>query len=38
MNAAILIDFLRRLVKDCECKVILILDNLHFNYAKKIKD
>lgn len=39
MNAAILIDFLKRLVKDAkQRKVILILDNLRVHHAKKVKD
>ena len=38
MNASILIDFLKRLVKDANRKVILILDNLRVHHAKKVKD
>lgn len=38
MNAAILIDFLKRLIKDAERKVILILDNLRVHHARKVKD
>jgi transposase len=37
MNANILIDFMRRLVKDAERKVILILDNLRVHHAKLVK-
>ena len=37
MNAAILIDFLRRLIKDAKRKVILVLDNLRVHHAKKVK-
>ena len=38
MNAAILIDFLKRLIKDAQRKVILILDNLRVHHARKVKD
>lgn len=38
MNATILIDFLKRLVKDAQRKVILILDNLRVHHAKKVKE
>lgn len=37
MNAKILIGFLRRLIKDADRKVILILDNLRVHHAKKVK-
>ena len=38
MNATILIDFLKRLIKDAQRKVILILDNLRVHHAKKVKE
>ena len=38
MNATILIDFLKRLVKDAGRKIILILDNLRVHHAKKVKE
>jgi len=38
MNAAILIDFLRRLIKGAKGKVILVLDNLRVQHAKKVKE
>jgi transposase len=38
MNAPILIDFLKRLIKDTQRKVILILDNLRVHHARKVKD
>ncbi|MCG8029941.1 MAG: IS630 family transposase [Candidatus Thiodiazotropha endolucinida] len=38
MNAAILIDFLKRLIKDAQRKVILIVDNLRVHHAKKVKE
>lgn len=38
MNAAILIDFLKRLIKDAQRKVILILDNLRVHHARKVKE
>ena len=37
MNAVVLIDFLKRLTKDAERKVILILDNLRVHHANKVK-
>lgn len=37
LNAAILIDFLRRLTKDAQKKVFLILDNLRVHHAKPVK-
>ena len=37
MNAGRLIDFMRRLVKDTNRKVFLILDNLRVHYAKKVR-
>jgi transposase len=36
INADILIDFMKRLVKDTGRKVLLILDNLRVHYAKKV--
>ena len=38
MNAAILVDFLKRLIKDAKRKVILILDNLRVHHAIKVKE
>ena len=38
MNAAILIEFMRRLIKDAQRKVILILDNLRVHHARKVKE
>jgi transposase len=37
MNAALLIDFLRRLIKSAEKKVFLILDNLRVHHSKPVK-
>lgn len=37
INADILIDFMKRLVRDTERKVLLILDNLRVHHAKKVK-
>ena len=37
MNAAVLIKFMRRLVKDSEKKVFLILDNLRVHHSKVVK-
>lgn len=37
MNTDLLIDFMRRLIKDANRKVILILDNLRVHHAKKVK-
>lgn len=37
MNAKLLINFLRRLIKDAKRKVILILDNLRAHHANKVK-
>ena len=37
MNASQLIEFLRRLIKDAQRKVILILDNLRVHHAKLVK-
>ena len=37
MHAALLIEFMRRLIKDAKRKVILILDNLRVHHAKKVK-
>ena len=38
MNADILIDFFKRLIKDAKRKVYLILDNLKVHHARKVKD
>lgn len=38
LNADILIDFLRRLVKDASRKVYLILDNLRVHHSKPVKN
>lgn len=37
MNAGILIDFMKRLIKDADRKVFLILDNLRVHHAKVVK-
>jgi len=37
LNANILIDFLRRLIKGATKKVLLILDNLRVHHAKPVK-
>lgn len=37
MNADILIDFMKRLIRDAERKVFLILDNLRVHHAKVVK-
>jgi transposase len=37
MNADILIDFMRRLIKDSRRKVFLILDNLRVHHARKVR-
>lgn len=37
MNAKLLIDFMRRLIRDAKRKVLLILDNLRVHHAKKVK-
>ena len=37
MNAEVLIEFMRRLVRDAQRKVILILDNLRVHHAKVVK-
>ena len=37
MNAGKLIDFMRRLVKDTDRKVFLILDNLRVHHSKKVR-
>jgi transposase len=37
VNADILIDFMRRLVKDSDRKVLLILDNLRVHHSKKVQ-
>lgn len=37
MNTDILIEFLRRLIKDAKRKVILILDNLRVHHARNVK-
>lgn len=36
INAVILSDFMKRLVKDCDHKVLLILDNLRVHHAKVV--
>ena len=38
MNAELLIDFMQRLIKDAQRKVILILDNLRVHHAKVVKE
>jgi len=38
MNADILIDFFKRLIKDADRKVYLILDNLKVHHARRVKD
>ena len=38
MNANVLIDFFKRLSKDADRKVFLILDNLKVHHASKVKD
>lgn len=38
MNADILIDFFKRLIKEAKRKVYLILDNLKVHHARKVKD
>jgi len=38
MNADVLIDFFKRLIKDSDRKVFLILDNLKVHHARKVKD
>ena len=38
INADVLIDFFKRLVKDADPKVLLILDNLKMHHARKVKD
>lgn len=37
MNADLLIDFMKRLIKDAQRKVFLILDNLRVHHARKVK-
>ena len=37
MNAAVLIDFLKRLVRDASKKIFLILDNLRVHHARPVK-
>ena len=37
LNSDILIDFLRRLVKDADRKTYLILDNLRVHHSKSVK-
>lgn len=37
MNADILIDFMRRLIKDAERKALLIIDNFWVHHAKIVK-
>ena len=38
MNADILIDFFKRLIKDAKRKVFLILDNLKVHHARRVKE
>lgn len=38
MNADILIDFFKRLIKDADRKVFVILDNLKVHHARRVKD
>ena len=38
MNADILIDFLKRLVRDARRKIYLILDNLRVHHSKPVKE
>ena len=38
INADVLVDFFKRLIKDAERKVFLILDNLKVHHARKVKD
>ncbi len=38
MNADVLIDFMKRLIKDANKKVFLILDNLRVHHAKVVKE
>jgi transposase len=38
MNADILIDFFKRLIKDAARKVFVILDNLKVHHARRVKD
>lgn len=38
MNADVLIDFFKRLIKDADRRVFLILDNLKVHHARKVKD
>lgn len=38
MNANVLIDFFRRLIKEADRKIFLILDNLKVHHARKVKD
>lgn len=38
LNAAILIEFFKRLIKDAQRKVFLILDNLRVHHAKLVKE
>lgn len=37
LNTDLLIDFFERLIKDADCKVFLILDNLRVHHAKPVK-
>ena len=37
MNVDLLIDFMKRLIKDAQRKVFLILDNLRVHHARKVK-
>ncbi|ANB03014.1 IS630 family transposase [Ectothiorhodospira sp. BSL-9] len=38
MHAGLLIDFMKRLVKSCDQKIFLILDNLRVHHAYKVRD
>lgn len=38
MNATVLIGFLKRLIRDAQRKVVLILDNLRVHHAKKVRE
>ncbi|MGV8294937.1 transposase, partial [Pseudomonas aeruginosa] len=38
LNAKILIDFFKRLIKDAERKIFLILDNLRVHHAKVVRE
>ena len=38
MTSQVLIRFLSRLIKDCDRKVFLVLDNLRVHHSKKVKE